>query len=193
MATERPSNDIKSLWSSQQTEGFSMSLGELRSRAEKFQRRVRGRNMREYVAAIVIVLWFGLYVFILPGIVTKTGSALIILAALYVAWQLHRRGSARTPPVADSVMAHLDFHRRELIRQRDALRSVATWYLAPFLPGFATMLIGIALHSPMKSVWLGVSVTAGLCVIVFGAIWQLNRWGAARLQKQIDVLNGTSN
>lgn len=187
MATDHPS--IKHLWADQATEGFAMSLDDIRMRSSKFQRLVRNRNLREYLAAVVVVAVFGAYIVLLPGILIKLGSAMMIVATFYIVWQLHKRGAAHTPPLEGSVLDHIAFYRGELVRQRDALKSVATWYLAPFVPGMVTILIGVSLRAPTRPlIWLSVSVTAVLCVIVFGLVWWLNRWGASRLQRQIDAL-----
>ena len=187
MTDDRPS--IKELWSSQTTEGFTMSLDEIRSRSAKLQHTVHNRNLREYAAAVFVVIIFGCYTWFLPNLVVKAGSVLIILGTLVVIWQLHKRGSAQTSPIGVSVREHITFHRRELIRQRDALQSVAIWYLAPFVPGLVVFLFGLSLQAP--STWLALvtlGAAAGFCALVFGLVWMLNRWAGAQLQKQIDAL-----
>ncbi len=68
-----------------------MTLANIHERAQKFQTQVRRRNVREYIAVLVVILVFGFYFWIFPGWIMKTGSALSIVAALFVAWQLHRR------------------------------------------------------------------------------------------------------
>jgi hypothetical protein len=122
----------------------------------------------------------------------QLGSALVILAVGYVAWQLHRRGSARPGPETGAALA--DFHRSELVRQRDALRSVASWYLAPFAPGMLLIMAGrwFQSHVPGRPLELDRLIIA-LCMVivalVFFAVWLLNRLGAHRLQKEIDALD----
>lgn len=186
MANDRP---IKTMWRSQETEGFTMSLEEIRARSTKLQRTVRNRNLREYAAAAVIIPIFIVYLVVLPGVVTKIGSVMLILATLFVVWQLHRRGSTRTAPLGQSALAHMAYYREELVRQRDALRSVVTWYLAPFVPGFVVFLMGIALEVPSPRRALPyLLLVAGAGAAVFVGVWLLNRWGASRLQKMIDAL-----
>jgi hypothetical protein len=191
MTTDRPSKDIKDIWSTQATEGFTMSLDEIRARSMKLQHTVRNRNLREYSAAVFVVILFGFYTWIFPNLVMKAGSVLIILGTLIVVWQLHKRGSAQASPLGVSVHEHIAFHRRELIRQRDALRSVPIWYLAPFVPGLVVFLVGLSLQAP--STWLSlltIGAAAGFCALVFGLVWWLNKWAASQLQKQIDALAG---
>jgi hypothetical protein len=141
MSPEPSPNDAKTLWRNQPSEGTVVSLDDIRERAEKFQSQVRRRNMREYLAAPVVVVASGVCLWIFPGWMIKTGSALFVIATLFVVWQLHKRGAAEMLP-AHSGMPLLAFHRETLIRQRDLLRSVGTWYLAPFVPGFVLVVLG---------------------------------------------------
>jgi hypothetical protein len=190
MSDDRPSKDIKQLWSSQPTEGFVMSLEESRARSTKLQRMIRIRNLREYIAGAFVIPIFVLYIVVLPGMLTKLGSLMIILATLFVLWQLHRRGSGNAAPIGETALIHMAHYREELVRQRDALRSVGAWYLAPFVPGFSVFLIGIALQAPsLQRALPFLLVVAGLGAVSFVGVWILNRWGASRLQKQIDALS----
>src|SRR5665213_1136508 len=120
--------DAKSLWRSQKTEEI-VTLENIHARAGKFQKRVRARNLREYIAAAVVVIGFGAYIWLLPGMLAKTGSALVIAGTLYVVWQLHRRGASQNLPHESEASGFVDFHRRALVRQRDALKTVWRWYL----------------------------------------------------------------
>jgi len=182
---ERPSNDIKQLWLGQETANVGFTLEELRHRDEKFRRRVRNRNLREYLAAAFVVPVFAFYIWFFPNPLMKAGSVLVILGTLFVVWQLHRRGSARKPPLEASLLDLMEFHRRELARQRDALRSVWLWYLAPLVPGLALTLFGVYRQSGRSNALM---LTIALAVLVFAATWLLNRWGAARLQRRIEAL-----
>ncbi len=187
----REEPDIKTLWRNQKTED-TVTLENVHERAAKFQKRVRNRNRREYIAAVFVVAVFGWYIWILPDVFLKAGSALTILGALCVTWQLHVRGSAARLPQDSSAMGDVDFHRRELIRQRDALKSVWLWYLAPFVPGMTVFMFGKyhrleVLGRPVnQTAFIG---SVAICVLVFAAIWLLNVWGARRLQKRIDELD----
>ena len=194
MSPEISPNDAKALWRKQPSEETVVTLDNIRDRAEKFQSRVRRRNMREYLAALVVVVVFGFYIWIFPGWMIKTGSALSIVAALFVVWQLHKRSAPQALP-ANSGMPLVAFHREELIRQRDALRSVATWYLAPFIPGCVLIVLGryFQFHAPGRTMaWDHqiIVLTVVVMALIFGIVWLLNAWGAERVQRKIDQLDG---
>ena len=170
-------------------------LEEVRKGANKFYRYVKWRNAIEYAACVFVVIAFGAYVFTLPHPLQKIGSALVVVATFYVAWQLHRRASAE-PPEKAGTMPILAFSRVQLVRQRDALRSIFWWYMLPFLPGLALVFLGagqdpaLAAKTPVWGRWLTLALMAG----VFTGMWWLNQVAARRLQRHIDgidALTGT--
>jgi hypothetical protein len=194
MSPEMSPDDAKTLWRNQPSEETVVTLDNIRDRAEQFQSQVRRRNMREYLAAPVVVVVCGVFMWFFPGWMMKTGSALFIIAVLLVVWQLHKRAAAKMLP-GNSGMPLVVFHREALIRQRDALRSVGTWYLAPFIPGFVLLVLGryFQFHAPGRTLaWDRqiIILCAIMAVLAFGIVWVLNAWGAERLQRKIDQLDG---
>lgn len=190
MTDQPPPDDIKALWREQTMESRPMTLELIHARS--FQSRVRGRNLVEYLASAVVVAAFSAYVVILPSLLMKLGSAMVVLGALVVVWQLHKRGSARALPPGASGQSSLAFHRAELVRQRDALRSVWLWYLGPFVPGMALLQVGLFLRQPGPPLATRV-IGAVVVVAVFAGIALLNRHGARRLQKEIDDLDAIAD
>jgi hypothetical protein len=177
------------MWTAQPTEGFVLPLDQLHAQAAKLHRTVQRRNLIEYIAAVFVIAAFSMYVFILPGVLFKVGSLLVIGGTLFVVWQLHRRATAEPLPLGVPLAELVAFHRRELIRQRDALRSVATWYLAPFVPGMTLFIAGFAFAAPLGRLAVPVALMmAAICAAVFAGVWRLNVWGASLLQKRIDAL-----
>lgn len=186
MTDQPPPRDIKALWRDQQTETHPMTLEFIHARG--FQARVRRRNLIEYAASAVVLAAFSAYVVFLPDPILKAASALIVVGTLIVVWQLHRRGSARPLAPGASGQSALAFHRAELVRQRDALRSVWLWYLGPFVPGMLLFNAGLLMHQPGPPMVQRLPIPA-LVIAVFLGIWLLNRRGAQRLQREIDDLD----
>lgn len=160
-----------------------MSAQEVRRLAEKFERTVSRRNRREYVAAAFVIVWFGVWAWFARSALVAVGCWLVVLAALYLVYHLHRHGAVRRPPEEPGLTTCIDFHRSELVRQRDLLRSVWWWYLLPFVPGLFLILIG---SSPERSGrWAG-----GLLIAVtFVGIGLLNQRVARKLQRRADDLD----
>jgi len=165
-------------------------LEEVRKGASKFYRFVFWRNAVEYTAGAIVVVSFTTYVFILPLLLQRIGSAMIVVGAFYALWQLHRRASAVPPESAGTMPLYL-FARAQFVRQREALRGIFWWYLLPFLPGLALLLAG-SMYAPDTHPdgpgWrdaVGVTVVAA----VFYGVWWLNQRAVRKLQKHIDEID----
>ena len=171
-----------------------MSLADIHARSERFQSRIRNRNLIEYVAAGSVVAVFGWMIAPVPEPIVQVGAALIVLGALYVCWKLHQLGRAATRSEMDAgAQSWAAFHRAELTRQREALRTVWSWYLAPFVPGMLVFLAGVSFTEANPAPFparLGVFLASlTLMAAVFAVIWLLNARAARRLQREIEALD----
>lgn len=186
--------DLKILWKSQETEEPPMALDEIRRKARRFQGGVRIRNLIEYLAGLIVVPSFALWAWRAPELPVKLGAAMVVVGSLFALWQLHLRSGARRPPEASAV-ALMDFHRAELIRQRDALRTVPLWYLAPFAPGMFTLLI-YRLLNPVEKATRSLEADRAMSVmmiiivvLLFAVVGLTNALAAHRLQAKLDELD----
>jgi hypothetical protein len=187
------------LWQSQPGERLRVSPEDLQRRMSKFERTIARRNLLEYVAAAFVITIFVYYAWMFPTLLLRLGCGLLIVGTLYVVYQLHRRASARPVPADLGLRSCADFQRAELERQREALRSVWSWYLMPFLPGMFVFLSGLYEFVRRIAQAAGRPFHAGIAVgalgfvavgvlAVFVGIWRLNEWAANKLQAQIDQL-----
>jgi Flp pilus assembly protein TadB len=179
-------SSIQSLWQAEPAAFEPMSLEQVRAQAARFSGSIRNRNLREYVAAIFVIIIFGLYAWFFSSLLLKAGSVLTALGALFVMWQLwYRTSRPDTGSAAASIVSH---YRHRLVTERDALKSVAWWYLLPLMPGFLVFSIGKMLARP-EITFGGVLLHFGLPMMLFIGIWLLNRSGARQLQQKIDALD----
>jgi len=185
------SDPVKQAWQSSVEIAGAPPLEEVRKGADKFYRYVKWRNIVEYVACVLVIVVFTIYIFTMPHVLHKVGSAMVVAAAIYAPWQLHRRASA-VPPEMAGAMPIYAFVRGQLVRQRDALRGIFWWYILPFLPGIALIFAGNGLHPETEAAgpphWVRWLAFAGVFSII-GFIWWLNQIGARRLQKRIDEID----
>ena len=115
----------------------------------------------------------------------RIGSLLSIGGVLYVVYQLHKRGPARTIPVG---MSSVEFHLRELKRQRDNLQTVWRWYMRPMIPGIVVFDIVLAMKHPWGPL-VCLSLMAAILVATSVFVYMLNQWGARKLQREIEDLS----
>jgi hypothetical protein len=189
-------NSATNVWMNQPAEPLSISVASLRQKAQKLERRVWWRNVREYAAAVLVIAVFGYYLWKFPAPLVRAGSVLLIAGTLLVVYTLHKRGASRRVPGEVGFQTCLAFHRAELERQRDLLRSVWTWYLLPFVPGITVFLLGLfrwTMEQPNAATRGAVVATVfGLtyagCWLVFIGIAKLNYWAADKIQREIEGL-----
>lgn len=186
--------DLKDLWQSQEMEDAPMALADIRALAGKTQSRIRIRNMVEYVACVFVVAAFGAQAWHPPNPMYRWGALLVIPGALVICWQLYVRGGARRPPDA-SAASLMDFHRTELVRQREMFRSAWLWYLGPMTPGMVVMLTSFFLYPAGHAARIshaqvvGATTTAIICALVWLVVFLNHRLAAWRIQKKIDDLD----
>ncbi len=162
-------------------------------RANSFERRVRIRNVIEYVVGAFAVLLFGALTI---GALFKDeklislASVLIVIGVLAVLWNLRRRASNLERRPEDACLTHL---RRQYQRQYKALSAVPRWYIGPLIPGVALFYALVTSRVAEVAGWsVAIEGIVGPAAITFGlftAIAAVN-WIAARtLKRKIDALD----
>ncbi len=191
MSDESPQDRrMKELWQSQPTEGVRMSIDQIRVSAGTFQRKIHWRNVREYVTAIALVVFFGFEFWRAGDLVVRMGFGLLILGISYLIWHLLSKGSWRPLPEEMGLSNCIEFQCSQLQQQRDLLTSVWRWYLGPLIPGMLVLLFAFGRANPghLKHPALVVVPEAMFFAAVAVAIALLNGRAARRLQRQIDEL-----
>jgi hypothetical protein len=177
-------NDPRSLWQSQEDERMTLTLEEVRRRAARLQRRIYWRNLREYVGGVIVIAVFGASLWHFRG--WSLAPPLLLIAGMgYVLFQIHRRGSSRSLPADADLKASLDFHIRELERQRDAARTMWSWYLLPLVPGVVAAIVVAAVD---RGVTRALIVFGVALLLMFVVLWRLNESGARKLDRRIQEL-----
>lgn len=179
-------DDLRRLWKGQANDVRGLSLDVVRMRSRALERRVRYRNTGEYAAALVVVAIALPWIWRAPNGVLGAGCGLLLAAVGYVTNRLHAFGAARIMPSDLGVRSCVEFHRAELERQRDLLQNVWTWYLLPFWPGMALILVGATIERPEQ--WPFAAGTAALAVAMAFQIAWMNKRSAKALQERIDRL-----
>ncbi len=175
---------MRDVWQTQEVEKVTITMDEIRRRADRWERRIRRRNLREYAAgaiATAVLLFQARHFSFADG----WPVWLLIAGTAWMMWQLHRRGSAKPIPGDLGVTGSVRFYRQELERQRDALRAVWSWYLLPLVPGLVAVMANAAMHHRINAVWY---VCLGAFPLGLAAIWKLNKAAAARIERKIEEM-----
>ncbi len=175
---------LLNLWQSDDMVVTPLPIEEIKRRANRLGDVVHKRNRLEYIASGIVALAFAIYAVILPTMLLKLGSVMMIIGIAVVVWQLARRTSRPDAATID-VRA---YYRIRLVTEEHMLSRVVRWYLAPLVPGLAVFMAGQAAISRYDGP-VGFALFAGAPALLFGGIWLLNRHAAAMLRRQIDRLD----
>jgi hypothetical protein len=187
MPNEPLPDDIRNVWQNQPLENKTMALEEIRRKAQQFEKRISRRNLREYLGGALGIAIFTFDLFKFPSPMARTGSLLIIAGIVVIMIQIYKRASPGKLPVDLPLTDSLDFHRGELVRQRDLLKSVLWWYLAPIVPGLVVFGAGV---TPRHAAVAGALINAIPLLCIFGAIYWANHRAALVLDRRIAELEG---
>lgn len=164
-----------------------ISMEELRAKAAKFQRRMQWRNLREYLAALIVISFAGVACWKTPQIVPRVAFALLVAGAIYYMWHLHRWGSARPVPADMGRADCVRFYRDELERQRDLVGSIWKWAIGPIMPGMVLLNTYFIVFPPTSRRFSVVSVVLQAALV--STIGWLNLRAARRLDRRIAELD----
>jgi positive regulator of sigma E activity len=176
--------DLLRTWQQQPMVISPISIEQVQVKVLAFQRRTRIGYVLELIAAILVLLGYGAVVWSFPNLWVKVGSALIILAGFFIFYQFHKRWNARVPPENLGTQI-LQFHKQELIRRRDMLRSSWVWYISPLVPGMLIYWLGMLQANPQNPFNI---IGIVICFATFFGVGLFNEWRARRVQRQIDSL-----
>jgi hypothetical protein len=173
-----------------------VSTVEIERRAGKFSRTVRWRNARELVACALLIAWGAHGAMTSRSFLESIPSLAMVIAVAWVGAQLVVRGRNLSPPAPSATTGeYLAFERAQLDRQRQLLRRVRRWYLAPLL---APILLGSVVHlvlvhergDSLRGALGAELVSLSIVAAVFLLVDRLNARAATKLEDRLKALGG---
>ena len=191
-------DDLERLWQTQPLQK-EMRGEEMRQiivkKTEMFDRKIRRRNLREYLAALFAVPVFLYFARIMPNSLARLGSVIVAAGVLWIVYYLWRHGSGPADPLPDQT---LESYRRALIAKYDhqirLLRTVKLWYLLPLYAGMMTLMAGLFHEGALKhSGTVFLTVYAVVVTVFCGFVWWLNEVRGVRKIERLraQVISGT--
>jgi hypothetical protein len=152
----------------------------------QFQKRIRHRNIREYVGAGFVVSVFGVNAVRAVNPATRVALFMIVALTVYTICRLHRKGWVRTVSSNLSSAEYREIYRRELDRQRELLQGAwkgLTIISVPLIALFFVVPAPAAARLEIPMMMLP------LYIFTFVLIGKLNRIAARRLAQRIQTLD----
>jgi hypothetical protein len=181
--------ELKSLWKNQPLDPHTVSLETIRNAAHDFHQTIVRRNRYETWACYLVMLVFGGFAFVHASLALRAGCVMVVLGTIVILVQLRKRAAIRALPGANAAHSYVTYLRTELIHQRDALRTIWLWYVAPCVPGLGLLIWGMAENDPSGFPWIAM---LALFVVPFGVVIWMNLVAARAMQKKISELDASA-
>lgn len=163
-------------------------LADLNGQLKRFDRVIRRRDVREIVAAVIVIVLFGVGTFYYTDILSRIGMILGVLYGILVIVVL--KVTKRQKPIEFElpVKEYLVKYRDYLDKQKNLLKNIVYWYLLP--PFVACLLFFIGQELSMVHLTINLVFILGL----YTGVYFLNRNGVKKsydpLLKQLgDTIN----
>lgn len=185
---ESEPQNIGRWWQEQPGEEASMSVTDIRARADAHAERTRGQNRLTYIVVTAAVAANLLEFALEMSVMERVGAGLTFLAlVLVLLYYRHARGPV-TMPEDLGLEQSVDFYRAQLVRQRDLVRRFWLWGALPFLPGIALSMLGDSQERPL-TIGRGAALVTVLGLVVALIGW-MNKREAERLRQEITGVDG---
>jgi len=181
-------------WGAQQPNASFANPSKFQKRSTMFERKIRRRNMFEYIAGLIgsiMFAWFAWTAFTEGESLMAASWLLQIVGTIVVLLNLRKVGSNLPHSPEQDCRSHL---RAQLAHQHKALSSVGRWYLGPFIPGLLAVFLAMVEITSRQTGWAiafgMLALPAVVVVAMFVGIFWLNKRAAKQLAQQISELDG---
>ncbi len=191
-------DDLEQLWCGQTLgpppKGEDM-LAIAISKTDRFDRRIRTRNLTECVAAAAVAVLFAIFAIRVPDAFLRAGNLVIAASGLWILFYILKYGREAPQPAPDqSIAAFERALARKYQHQIRLLKSVKYWYLLPPYTGLLLLSAGMlrqrAAHGPLH--WVDF-IPPAIYTAVYAGVWWLNEAAARRLEREREVLLGEND
>ncbi len=104
---------------------------DVQSSIDRLHRSIKYRDLREYIAIIIVIPAIAYAAITIPHLITKVASILIIGWCLYIAYKLRNAKKQKPGAFSETYLDYLYKTREYLLIQKQVLDNVIYWYIVP--------------------------------------------------------------
>lgn len=180
---------LKTNWKSGITNSIHIQRDELITELQKdtlsLEKKITFRDSTEIIVALVLIVLFGITALLVPFMLSKIGSVVIILSCIFILIRFKNLKDKFSPiTLTETHSEYLRKTRYYLTEQIKFLKSVAYWYIIPPISGILLFFAGFGVNTFQFYKFSGITLSVG-----FG-IYILNRFVIKKdLQPRLDRIN----
>lgn len=136
---------------------------DVQSSLDRLHKAIKYRDLREIIAAMVVIPVFTFYTYTIPFTLSKIASVLIILWTIYVVIRLIKTKKSKPSAFTESYLEYLYKTREYLNVQKQLLDTVLYWYILPCIALMFLFLMGF-IGIPEKVTYIIITGTSGVAL-----------------------------
>ena len=140
---------------------------DVQSSLDNFHKKIKFRDLREQLAALIVIPIFAYSFFVIPPLLTKVASILGIGYAVYVIFRLRNAKKHKPGTLTDSYLEYLKKSSQYLLIQKQLLESVIYWYILPGITVTMLFFMGFGIAGRIKPILKMAAVNVLLAVVTF--------------------------
>jgi hypothetical protein len=140
---------------------------DMQSSMDRLHRSIKYRDLREYIAIVIIIPAFAFSAYFIPFLLTKIASVLIIGYAVFVGLKLRNAKKTKPSAFTEPYLEYLYKTRAYLLVQKQLLDSVLYWYILPGATLTMMFLLGFGLVDRSKQIIKMALINIGLAVATY--------------------------
>jgi hypothetical protein len=123
---------------------------DMQSSMDRLHRGIKYRDLREYIAIVIVIPMFTYAAIAMPFILTKVASVLTVGWCVYIAIKLRNAKKKQPSPMIGTYLDYLRKTREYLLLQKQMLDTVLYWYILPGMTLTMLFVMGFGIADRIK-------------------------------------------
>lgn len=140
---------------------------EMESSMDSLNRKIKYRDMREYIAIAIIIPAFAFSAYAIPFLLTKIASVLIIFYGIFVSIMVRNAKKHKPGAMSETYLEYLQKTKQYLLVQKRLLDNILYWYILPGVTLTMLFVIGVETADRSKQIIKMAVLNAVLAVATY--------------------------
>jgi len=140
---------------------------DVQSSMDHLHRRIKYRDLREYIAIAIVIPAFAYTTYAMPYLLSKVASVLIIGWAIYIAIKLRNTKKQKPSAFTETYLDYLYKTREYLLIQKQMMDNIMYWYILPGMTLTMLFVMGFGVTDRLKPILKMALLNVGLAIATY--------------------------